>query len=317
MTSFLNSTLLSAVNAAAVFAAHTHGHTHDEHTGIAHYLLHAVQETAVMLPLLFLAFVLMEYIEHKASDKLAGLLKNTGGGRAGGAVLGALIGSIPQCGFSVVAANLYSGRVITMGTLAAVFLSTSDEAIPVLLSHPDKIGMIAPLLLTKIAIAVIFGILIDVALRMLKIEKDDAPDYEEFCAECGCGNHGIWYSALVHTIKIGIFILIVNAAMGVVMGLAGEEAISRFLEKMGIFQPFVAGLVGLIPNCAASVLITELYADGAIPFGSAVAGLCTGAGLGFAVLFRSNKNIKENLTVLGIVYAVGTAAGIVINLFCQ
>lgn len=316
MINLYSSVLLNGAAAITKLSEHAHGHTHDEHTDIMHYLIHALKDTAVMLPLLFLAFMLMEYIEHKASDKLAGILKNTGGGRAGGAVLGALIGSIPQCGFSVAAANLYSSRFITMGTLAAVFLSTSDEAVPVLLAHPDKIGMIWPLLLTKIAIAVAAGIIIDAVMKMLKLEKNEAPDYEELCAECGCGNHGIWYSALKHTIKIGIFILIVNAAMGVVMGLAGEEAIAHFLEKMGIFQPFVAGLVGLIPNCAASVLITELYAEGAIPFGSAVAGLCTGAGLGFAVLFRSNKNIKENFAVLGVVYAIGTAAGIIINLFC-
>lgn len=301
---------------SVIAAAEVRGHTHDGDTEIIHYILHALEDTAKMLPLLFLAFLLMEFIEHRASDKLAGILKSTGGGRAGGALLGAAIGCIPQCGFSVAAANLYSGRFITMGTLAAVFLATSDEAIPVLLAHPDKIGMIWKLVALKVVIAVVSGILIDAVMKMLKLNSEENPDYEELCAECGCGSHGLWYSALKHTLKIGVFILIVNVAMGVAMGVAGEHAIAHFLEKLGFFQPFVAGLVGLIPNCAASVLITELFADGAIPFGSAIAGLATGAGLGFAVLFKSNKNMKENFMLLGIVYAIGVISGIIINLFC-
>ena len=176
--------------------------------------------------------------------------------------------------------------------------------------------MIWQLIALKVVIAVVSGILIDAVMKMLKLDGDDNPNYEELCAECGCGSHGLWYSALKHTLKIGIFILIVNVVMGIVMGVAGEHAIADFLEKLGFFQPFVAGLVGLIPNCAASVLITELFADGAIPFGSAVAGLATGAGLGFAVLFKSNKNMKENFILLGLVYAIGVASGLIINIFC-
>ena len=305
----------TACFSAVTLIAHAHGHSHDGDTGILHYIIHAAEDTVKMIPLLFLAFLLMEFIEHKASDKLAGVLKKTGGGRVGGAFLGAAIGCIPQCGFSVAAANLYSGRFITMGTLAAVFLSTSDEAIPVLMAHPDKMGMIWKLLAAKVIIAVISGIVIDAVIHAFKLQVEENPDYEELCSECGCGSHGIWYSALKHTLKIIIFILIVNVVMGVIMGVAGEEAIAHFLEELGFFQPFLSALAGLIPNCASSVLITELYADGAMPFGSAVAGLATGAGLGFAVLFRSNKNMKENFALLGIVYAIGVVSGMIINLF--
>ena len=305
----------TACFSAVTLLAHTHGHTHGSDTGIIHYIIHAVEDTAKMIPLLFLAFLLMEFIEHKASDKLAGVLKKTGGGRVGGAFLGAAIGCIPQCGFSVAAANLYSGRFITMGTLAAVFLSTSDEAIPVLMAHPDKIGMIWKLIAAKVIIAVVSGIVIDAVIHALKLQGEENPDYEELCSECGCGSHGIWYSALKHTVKIIIFILVVNVVMGIIMGVAGEDAIAHFLEKLGFFQPFLSAMAGLIPNCASSVLITELYAEGAMPFGSAVAGLATGAGLGFAVLFRSNKNMKENFALLGVIYAIGVVSGMIINLF--
>ncbi len=292
--------------------AKLHTHAHGEFD-VLDILLDAAVDTAKMIPFLFLAFLLMEFIEHKAGSKLEGLLKKTGGGRMSGSVIGAVLGCIPQCGFSVAAANLYSGRLITMGTLAAVFLSTSDEAVPVLLAHPDKIGMIWQLIGLKVVIAAAAGILIDIVLRFIHFEKDEDPDYEELCSECGCGEHSIWYSALKHSLNITLFILIINVILGLVMGSVGEDAMADFLGKMGIFQPFVAGLVGLIPNCAASVLITELYADGIISFGSALAGLSTGAGVGFAVLFRSNKNMKENFVILGLVYFIGVVSGLICN----
>ena len=176
--------------------------------------------------------------------------------------------------------------------------------------------MIWKLLLTKVIIAAVAGIAVDVVMKVLKIKTDDE-HIGELCDEagCGCGSHGIWYSALKHTIGIAIFIIIVNLVLGTVMGLVGEENVKPFLESMGVFQPVVAGFVGMIPNCAASVLITELYADGAISFGTAIAGLCTGAGIGLAVLFRANKSIRENLIITGIVYVVGVLSGIVINFF--
>lgn len=302
-------------NFSHVLSAHAHEHSHGEGFDFLDVLLDSLIDTAKMLPFLFIAFLLMEFIEHKAGDKLVNFLRKTGGGRTGGAAVGALIGCVPQCGFSVAASNLYAGRIISVGTLIAVFLSTSDEAVPVLLAHPDKMGMIWKLLLVKVIIAAVAGIAVDVIMKVLKI-KTDEESIGDMCSEsgCGCGSHGIWYSSFRHTLSIGIFILIVNFILGAVMSFVGEEAVEHFLGSMGVFQPFVAGLVGMIPNCAASVLLTELYAEGAISFGTAVAGLCTGAGIGLAVLFKANKNIKENLIITGIVYAVGSVCGMLLNL---
>lgn len=277
-------------------------------------ILDALIDAAKMIPFLFLAFLLMEFIEHKAGEHLEGILKRTGGGRFVGSAAGALLGCIPQCGFSVAAANFYSGRLITMGTLIAVFISTSDEAIPVLLAHPDRMADILPLILTKIIIAIIIGMLVDIIDHLRKSFREEDPDFEDFCSECGCGSHGIWYSAMKHTVKILIFIIIVNLILGFIMGIAGKEAISAVVEKTGFFQPLITAVIGLIPNCAASVLITELYCEGILSFGSAVAGLISSAGIGLAVLFRTNKKIKENFVILGIVLLTGFAAGTVFNL---
>lgn len=293
--------------------AHTHSH---ENFDLLDVLLDAVLDTAKMLPFLFLAFLLMEFIEHRAGDKLAGILGKAGKKTAAGPATGAILGCVPQCGFSVAAANLYAGRIITLGTLIAVFIATSDEAVPVLLAHPDMLGSIWKLLAVKIIAALIAGIAADIVIKAFRI-RTDGESIEDICTEsgCGCGSHGIWYSAFRHTIGVGIFIFIVNLVIGTVMSIAGSEAVKHFIGEMGAFQPLAAGLVGMIPNCAASVLITELYAEGAISFGTAAAGLCTGAGIGLAVLFRSNKNIKENLIIMGIVYAAGVVCGMILNLF--
>ena len=288
---------------------------HARSEGIGGALLDAFLDSIKMLPFLFLAFLLMEFIEHHTGDKLVNFLQKTGNGFFG-AVTGAVVGCIPQCGFSVAASNLFAGRVISFGTLIAVFISTSDEAIPVLLAHPDMSGMIWKLILVKVAIAFCAGLAADLTIKILNLKRSDDGAIGEICTEsgCGCGNHGIWYSSLKHTLNIFVFILIVNVILGLIMSFAGEEAVSRFLGKMGLFQPVLAGIVGLVPNCAASVLLTELYADGMITAGSAVAGLCTGAGVGLAVLFRANKNVRENFAVLGTVYLTGVLCGTVIDL---
>ncbi|MDE7279374.1 MAG: arsenic efflux protein, partial [Oscillospiraceae bacterium] len=253
---------------------------------------------------------------HKAGDKLADFLGKAGKKTAVGPAAGAVLGCIPQCGFSVAAANLYAGRIVTLGTLISVFIATSDEAIPVLLAHPEMLGSVWKLIAVKIAAAVIAGIAADLVIKIFGISTD-GESFEDICTEsgCGCGSHGIWYSALKHTLSVGIFIFIVNLVIGAIMAFAGNEAVEHFIGRMGFFQPFAAGFVGMIPNCAASVLLTELYAEGAVSFGTAAAGLCTGAGIGLAVLFRANKNVKENLVITGIVYAVGVTCGIILNLF--
>ena len=299
--------------AFSMASAHSHSHGGFDFFDV---LLDALADTAKMLPFLFLAFLLMEFIEHKAGDKLADFLGKAGTKAAAGPAAGAVLGCIPQCGFSVAAANLYAGRIVTFGTLISVFIATSDEAIPVLLAHPEMLGSVWKLIAVKLAAAVIAGIAADLTVKIFGISTN-GESFEDICTEsgCGCGSRGIWYSALKHTLSVAVFILIVNLVIGAVMAFAGNEAVEHFIESMGFFQPFAAGLVGMIPNCAASVLLTELYAEGAVSFGTAAAGLCTGAGIGLAVLFRANKNVRENFVITGVVYAVGVICGIILNLF--
>lgn len=275
--------------------------------------LDAIVDSAKMLPFLYAAFLLMEFLEHKAGDKLAAALEKTGHSPLGGTLLGAALGCIPQCGFSIAAANLYSSRIIGAGTLMAVFIATSDEAVPVLLAHPEMAGKLWGLIAVKIIIGIIMGSIFGIIMKKL-FKDDDNVCFEEICTECGCGEHGIWFSSLKHTVKIFLFILLVNLILGFVIGTFGEERLGNFLEGLGIFQPFAAALVGLIPNCASSVVLTELYAAGAVSFGTAAGGLCSGAGMGLAVLFKANKNIKENLVFLLYLFITGGLAGVILNM---
>ncbi len=264
-----------------------------------------------MLPFLLAAYLLIEVIEHRSSDKLQRVLANAGSyGPLGGAVLGA----IPQCGFSVAAANFYSGRVITRGTLLAVFLSTSDEAIPVLLAAPESGGLILKLIGIKILIGFTAGFLIDLAERNQKqtfsfsaLRKQSAD-----CKHCHCGK-GIFSAAIFHTATTFLFILIVSFLLNTIFYNIGEDAVASFLMADSIFQPFIIGLFGFIPNCAVSLVITQLLLAGGISFGSAVAGLCTGAGIGFAVLFKANQNWKDNLWITFLLYSIGVGCGILID----
>jgi hypothetical protein len=276
-------------------------------------ILDALIETAKLIPFLFLAFWLMEYIEKKAGSKFISVLSKTGKLTAAGPPLGGLLGILPQCGFSVAAANLFAGKLISVGTLIAVFLATSDEAIPILLANPAHFGDIWVLILTKLIIAVIFGVLIDLFVKHFD-KREETANFDDFCHDCGCHEHGVLYSALKHTLNITVFILVLNLVLGFIVGAVGEESFFRFLESFGVFQPAAAALVGLIPNCAASVLITELYIEGGLTFGSAVAGLCSGAGVGILILFRTNKDIKENILIVGLLYLIGVISGSLVNL---
>lgn len=279
-------------------------------------ILDSLIDSIKMLPFLYAAFILMEFIEHKSGDKLAVMLEKAGHSKIGGPAVGAALGCIPQCGFSIAASNLYASGIIGAGTLMAVFISTSDEAVPVLLAHPDMIGNLWKLFAAKIIIAIIAGAVFGIIMKAV-FKNDDDVHFEEICTDCGCESHGIWLSSLMHTMKIFVFILIINLIMGLALGIAGEENVAAFLDKMGIFQPFAAALVGLIPNCASSVIITELYASGGISFGTAVGGLSTGAGMGLAVLFRANKNMKKNAMFLAFLYCFGVLSGIILNLFVK
>ena len=269
-------------------------------------------DTLKMLPFLFGVYLLIEYLEHKASDRLPKLLRKMGPfGPVGGAVLGCL----PQCGFSVAASNLYAGRLISLGTLIAVFVATSDEAVPILLSRPESAAKILPLIAAKLIVAVVAGLIADLIIKIFHAHKnEDGEPYRDLCEDCGCEEHGVVYSALRHTVKITVFVFIVSMVLGLGIKLLGQERLGCLLMSQSPLQPFITALIGLIPNCAASVILTDLYAAGSLSFGSVIAGLSTGAGLGLAVLFKTNRSLRENLAVAAILYFTGCAAGLILNL---
>lgn len=274
-------------------------------------LLDALLDTLKTLPFLFGAYLLIEFLEHKASDKLTGALSRMGPlGPLGGAALGL----VPQCGFSVAAANFYAGRLISAGTLVAVFLATSDEALPIMLSRPEAFPVLLRLLAVKFVAAAVFGLLTDLVLKRF-LKPDRQEPFHDLCEDCDCEHEGIFKSALRHTVKITVFLLLINLILGYAIYFIGEANISRFLLSGSIFQPLLAALIGLIPNCGASVILTELFLSGSLSFGSAVAGLCMGAGLGLAVLFRANKRPRENLCILGALYVFAVITGVACNLF--
>jgi len=270
-------------------------------------ILDAMIDSVKTLPFLFGAYLFIEFLEHKASDRLTRALSKLG---PLGPVGGAALGCVPQCGFSVAAANFYAGRLITPGTLLAVFFATSDEAIPILLSRPEAIGDLGKLLGVKLAAGAIFGILVDIVYTRFLRYKMEEP-FHELCEDCGCEEKGVLRSALGHTLRIFLFLLLVNVALNGAIQAVGEANISRFLLAGSVWQPLLAALIGFLPNCAASVILTELYLSGSLSFGAAVAGLCTGAGLGLLVLFRVNKNWKENLCIAGTLYVSAVVTGCV------
>ena len=252
-------------------------------------------DTAKMLPFLFLAYLLIEYIETAHGERIERLL--AGGGRWG-SVPGALLGCVPQCGFSAIAANFYSSRVITLGTLMAVLLATSDEAIPLLVSMPAYWDKLVLLMVIKVVYAIGVGFVLDFVLRGMLPRSlrggytghaDEVDCHEEHKDEAGQAKP-IWQAALRHTLEIFVFIFGFSLIFGMIVEGVGEDVFAELLGRMGFFQPVVAALVGLIPNCAASVLLTQLYVEGALRFSSLVAGLCTGAGVGLAVLWRANPS---------------------------
>ncbi len=279
---------------------------------ILEIIVHTFLDSVKMLPFLFGVYLLIEFLEHKATGKLANVLRKLG---PFGPVGGAALGCLPQCGFSVAASNLYSGRLISLGTLLAVYVATSDEAIPILLMNPDRIADVWKLILAKVVIAIGVGLFADALVKLLKRKSnEEAEPYVDLCENCGCGNHGIWFSAFKHTLQIFVFLFVVSLALEAVMHFAGEEILSKVLMQNSVFQPVISALIGLIPNCAPSVILTDLYVSGKLSFGSVVAGLSTGAGMGLVVLFKVNKNLKQNLSIVGALFAIGALSGIVIDL---
>lgn len=272
-----------------------------------------------ILPFLFLSYLLIEYIEHKSSHKLEKALSASG---KYSKVVGSILGIIPQCGFSAVAANLFSSRVITIGTLVAVFLATSDEAIPILLTYPEKSKDLIMILVIKFIIAVVAGTIIDAILNLkknkeAKFDNDEMHTHmHDICKDCDC-DHGLLKSSIKHTLSIFLFLLVITFIINIAVELIGDENFSKIILSGSMLQPFVASIIGLIPNCAASVLLSKLYVDGALSLGSIIAGLSTGAGVGGIILFKTNKNLKENLSILGLVYLIGAFCGVFIDLIMR
>ncbi|MBE7016224.1 MAG: hypothetical protein E7417_05345 [Ruminococcaceae bacterium] len=274
-----------------------------------HLLEHTLLDTINLIPFLFVTYLLMEYLEHKAGDHTSNFVKKAG---RLGPVFGALAGGVPQCGFSAAAANLFTGRVISMGTLIAIFLSTSDEMLPILISEKAKVSTIFAFVGIKMAVGMIAGLIIDL---VLPAKADDHDHIHEMCEEehCHC-EKGIFVSAVTHTLHITFFILLITLALNVVMHTVGEEALGNLVLNRPVLGPIVAGVVGLIPNCASSVVLTQLFLNGAMGFGGLMAGLLVNAGIGVLVLFRVNHDMKENFKVLGLLYGIGVVAGMLLGL---
>lgn len=268
-----------------------------------------------LLPFLFISYLIIEFIEHKSSKRMEEALKKSG---IFGPIIGSILGIIPQCGFSVTASNLYASRVITIGTLIAVFLSTSDEAIPIFISHPENLDKLFLILALKFIIALIIGIIIDFVFNKKHTLKEAVDELNEhihdMCSDCHCDENNIFISAIKHTINIFLFILIILFVLNFAIYFIGDDNLSKFLMEGSFIQPLVSSLIGLIPNCASSVILTELYLSGTISFASIMSGLLTGSGIGIVVLFKINKNFKENLKVLLTIYGIGAICGIVIEI---
>lgn len=260
-----------------------------------------------ILPFLFITFLLLELLEHKLSNKTKNVISKSG---KVGLIIGSLLGVIPQCGFSVVATNLYITRVISLGTLFSIYLSTSDEMLPIMLSQNVSFKTILFVLLIKVIAGMLFGFIIDLVIRKNNKTKYDYHICEE--EHCHC-DHGIVKSSLKHTFNIIIFIIGVSFILNVVFLYCGNDLISKIFMKDTLFGPFLGSLVGLIPNCGASVILTEMFLKGAINLGTCMAGLLTGSGVALLVLFKSNKNIKENLCICLTLYLIGVLVGIFIE----
>ena len=278
-------------------------------------LLDTIKDTATLLPFLFVTYLAMEWLEGKTEGQSIELLSKVG--RASH-LLGAGIGLIPQCGFSAAAASLYSGGVITVGTMLAVFLSTSDEMLPIFISSSVGLSSIIKILATKLCIAFISGLAVDILIRVIGKSDKEEKHIHDLCEQdhCGCEEEegGIVRSAFVHTIKITLFIFIISLVLSLLVGFAGKEAVAGVMSSVPVLGCFICGLIGLVPNCAASVVIAELYLENMLSAGQMMSGLLVGAGVGILVLARTNRHPKENTMIIACLYFIGVVWGLLIDL---
>ena len=291
---------------------------------LLHVLEHSVRDTLALVPLLFLTYLAMEAIEHVASDRVRAAVERSG---KAGPVVGAALGALPQCGFSAMAATLYAGRVVTLGTLVAVVLSTSDEMVPVFLAHQEPLGRLIAIMAFKVVAGVVVGLAVDVALRAWHRAGDGHVHIHELCERehCHCDDdhdhahehaHGRWSivrSALVHTVQVTLFILVVTFVFGLAIEYVGQDALGALLANHPVRATFVSALVGLIPNCGASVAITELYLDGVLATGPMLAGLLASGGVGLLVLWRTNADARQNALITAFVYVVAVGVGLLVG----
>ncbi len=307
---------------------------------IGHVLEHSIEDTLYLIPFLFVTYLAMEWLEHKAGDKAEEAVRRAG---AAGPVVAALVGIVPQCGFSAAAATLWAGRVITLGTLFAVFLSTSDEMLPIFLAEQVAPMTILKIMGVKLMIGMVMGFVVDAAVRLARRDREKLRIHE-LCERdhCHCNDDceaceqqpelaydfehdeehehhheggSILRSALKHTVQVTVFIFIITLVLDGALELVGEDALAAFLGSNPVLSVLGSALVGLIPNCAASVVIAQLYVEGALGAGAMMAGLLVSAGVGLLVLFRTNRGLRQNLIVLAGLWATGAFWGLIISAF--
>lgn len=275
-------------------------------------ILDTVVDALKLLPFLFVTYLLMEYIEHKAGDSMNRAVQKAG---RFGPVIGGLLGAFPQCGFSAAASNLYSGRVISLGTLIAIYLSTSDEMLPIFISEKIDPAVILKILLIKAVTGALCGLAIDAIMHLMK-HRDEDISISRLCERehCSCEKEeGIVKPAFIHTLHIFVFVIAITFAINLLIHIIGEDTLKSFIIGYPVAGELISSLIGLIPNCAASVIITQLYLDGLISFGAMMSGLFAGAGVGLLVLFRVNNDPKQNLRIVALLYILSFVLGCIIE----
>ena len=278
---------------------------------VIHSLEHAFKDSLKILPFLFITYLVMEVLEKKAGKKTNLWLEKAG---KAGPIAGGILGVIPQCGMSAAASNLYAGRIISVGTLVAIYLSTSDEMLPIMISQSVETVTMAKILAIKVVFAMTAGFLIDFIYCVMKKEVHQGMKIHDFCEhEHCCCEDGVLKSAVRHTLQIILFVFLITVALNIGVEVIGEERLANFILNKPILGPILAGTIGLLPNCAASVVITQMFLDGLMSFGTMMAGLLVGAGVGILVLLRVNEDKTDSFKIISILYLTGALCGILFN----